>query len=143
MQQDCTEKITVSGKSLTIDLNGHTYDDSMISVGPNCTITVSGDKIIVTYTALSVPSQPSGGSSSSGSSSSSGGYLVSVESSKNGKVTVTPDRADKGDTVTITVKPNMGYELEKLTVTDDRGKAVGSVSTYPSGKPVRICPSPM
>ena len=137
MEQNCTEKITVSGKSLTIDLNGHTYDDSMISVGPNCTIAVSGDKIIVTYTAPSVPSQPSG------SSSSSGGYLVSVESSKNGKVTVTPDRADKGDTVTITVKPNMGYELEKLTVTDDRGKAVGSVSTYPSGKSVRICPSPM
>ena len=57
-------------------------------------------------------------SSSSGGSSSSGDYQVTVDSGKNGKVTVSPSRADKGDTVTITVKPDKGYELDELTVTD-------------------------
>ena len=59
-----------------------------------------------------------------GGSSSSGDYLVSVESSKNGTVTVSPSRADKGDTVTITVKPDAGYELDTLTVTDKDGDTV-------------------
>lgn len=62
--------------------------------------------------------------SSSGGSSSSGDYQVTVDSSKNGKVTVSPSRADKGDTVTITVKPNDGYQLDKLTVTDKNGNTV-------------------
>ena len=57
-------------------------------------------------------------------SSSSGDYLVSVESSKNGTVTVSPSRADKGDTVTITVKPSTGYELDTLTVIDKDGDSV-------------------
>lgn len=137
LEQNCTENITVSGKSLTIDLNGHTYDSSLVSVGANCTKTVSGDQIIVTYTAPYVPSQPSGGSSSS-----SGGYLMSVTTSKNGKVTVSPGRADKGDTVTITVKPDDSYELRTLTVTDKNGDSVKvtykSASKYtftmPAGK---------
>ena len=63
-------------------------------------------------------------SSSSGGSSSSGDYQVTVDSGKNGKVTVSPSRADKGDTVTITVKPNDGYQLDKLTVTDKNGNTV-------------------
>ena len=62
--------------------------------------------------------------SSSGGSSSSGDYQVTVDSGKNGKVTVSPSHADKGDTVTITVKPNDGYQLDKLTVTDKNGNTV-------------------
>lgn len=63
-------------------------------------------------------------SSSSGGSSSSGDYQVTVDSGKNGKVTVSPSRADKGDTVIVTVKPNDGYQLDKLTVTDKNGNTV-------------------
>ena len=59
--------------------------------------------------------------SSSGGGSSSGRFTVSVDSGKNGSVTVSPKRAEKGDTVTITVKPNEGYELEKLVVTGKNG----------------------
>lgn len=44
-----------------------------------------------------------------------------VDSGKNGSVTVSPKRAEKGDTVTITVKPNEGYELDKLVVTGKNG----------------------
>ncbi len=58
---------------------------------------------------------------SGGSSSSSSGYAVSVDSAKHGSVTVSPKSAKKGDTVTITVKPDSGYELDDLTVTDKDG----------------------
>ncbi len=56
-----------------------------------------------------------------GSYKPSGDYLVSVDKRTGGKVTVSPSRADKGDTVIITVKPDKGYELDELTVTDSKG----------------------
>ena len=115
LTQDCDEKISVSGKSVTIDLDGHTYDKDKITLGSRCSMSVSDGKITITYSA------PSGGGSSS---SSSGDYTVSVENSKHGTVTVSPKRADKGDTVTITVKPDNGYELDELTVTDKDGDTV-------------------
>ena len=59
-----------------------------------------------------------------GGSSSSGDYLVNVNKVTGGKITVTPGRADKGDTVTITAKPNDGYELDTLVVTDKNGNTV-------------------
>lgn len=118
LQQNCNEPITISGKSVTINKNGYTYSDSLVSVGANCTKTVSGNQIIVTYTA---PSRPSGGGSSS---SDSGDYLISVDRVSGGRVTVQPGRADKGDTVTITVYPNDGYELDELVVTDSRGNEI-------------------
>lgn len=135
LQQNCNEPITISGKSVTIDRKGHTYDDSLVSVGANCTKTVSGDRIIVTYTA---PSRPSGDSGSS----DSGDYLITVDRVSGGRVTVQPGRADKGDTVTITVYPNDGYELDELVVTDSRGNeidldarsATRFTFTMPSGK---------
>ena len=62
--------------------------------------------------------------SSGGGSSSSTTYAVSVEDSKNGSVSVSPKRAEKGDTVTITVKPDTGYELDELIVTDKNGDKI-------------------
>ena len=59
---------------------------------------------------------------SSGSSSGSGrSYAVTAPSTKNGDVTVSPKNASKGDRVTITVTPDKGYELDKLTVKDASG----------------------
>ena len=58
----------------------------------------------------------SGGSSSSGSS-----YAVSAPSTKNGDVTVSPKNASKGDRVTVTVKPDSGYEIGSVTVLDSKG----------------------
>ena len=80
------------------------------------------------------------GSSSSDSSSSR--YTVSVPTVANGTVSVTPSSASKGTTVTITVKPNDGYELDKLTVTDQNGNRISLSDkgngeytfTMPSGK---------
>ena len=36
-------------------------------------------------------------------------------------MTVSPRSAEKGDTVTITAKPDSGYQLDGLTVTDKNG----------------------
>lgn len=71
------------------------------------------------------------GSSSSGTTTSS--YPVSVPRFDNGSVSVTPGAASKGTTVTITVKPNDGYELDKLTVTDKDGNRL-SLSDKGDGK---------
>ena len=79
---------------------------------------------------------------SHGSSSGSSGYAITVPSNiKNGDVTVSPSRATAGTVVTITVKPDAGYELDSLTVTDKNGgtvalKDIGSnkyTFTMPSG----------
>ena len=52
------------------------------------------------------------------------GSTISVPSTPNGTVTVTPSTATKDTTVTITTKPNEGYELGDLTVTDANGNAL-------------------
>ena len=49
---------------------------------------------------------------------------MSVDKTTHGKVTVSPSRADKGDTVTIAVKPNKGYELDELIVTAKNGDKI-------------------
>ena len=62
--------------------------------------------------------------SSGGGSSGSATYTVSVDSSRHGDVTVSPKSASKGTTVAITVKPDDGYELDDLTVTDKDGDSI-------------------
>lgn len=51
-------------------------------------------------------------------------YAVTVEKAEHGKVTASPSSASSGTPVTITVTPDEGYELEKLTVTDSKGSEV-------------------
>ena len=70
------------------------------------------------------------GSSSSGTTSS---YPVSVPRFDNGSVSVTPGSASKGTTVTLTVKPDEGYALDKLTVPDKDGNRL-SLSDKGDGK---------
>ena len=117
LQQDCDEPITISGKSVTIDRNAHQYDSAKITLGSRCEMTDNKENIVITYTA---PTH----SSDSDSGSDSGDYLITVDRVSGGRVTVQPGRADKGDTVTITVYPNDGYELDELVVTDSRGNEI-------------------
>ena len=51
-------------------------------------------------------------------------YAVSAPTAENGKVTVSPRYAERGERVTITVTPDEGYEPDSLTVTDSRGDAL-------------------
>ena len=51
-------------------------------------------------------------------------YLVEIASTANGSVKVDPDKYAKGETVTLTVEPATGYELDQLTVKNASGKKV-------------------
>ena len=51
-------------------------------------------------------------------------YGITVNAPANGTVTCYAKSAAKGAEVTLTVKPDVGYALDKLTVTDASGKAV-------------------
>ena len=61
---------------------------------------------------------------SSSSSSSSTSNTVSASTASNGKVSLDKSTAKKGDTVTVTVTPDAGYQLDKLTITDAKGNTV-------------------
>lgn len=67
----------------------------------------------------------SGGGAShpeAGSTSSSDRYEITKPSKvENGSIKVSDSKAEKGDTVTITVTPDEGYELDKLAVYDKDG----------------------
>ena len=63
-------------------------------------------------------------SSGGGGSSHSSRYTITVDSVKHGTITVSTKSASKGDTVTITVKPDKGYELDTLKVLDKDGDKV-------------------
>ena len=80
--------------------------------GATDTVTAEGTQLI---------RASSGGGSGSGGSGSS---AVSVDSAKHGSVTVSPKSAKKGDTVTVTVKPDKGYEVDEIIVTDKNGNEV-------------------
>ena len=65
--------------------------------------------------------------SSGGSSSGKATYKVTTSAVNNGGVNASPSSAEKGATITITLSPDKGYKLDKLTVTDGSGKTVSTV----------------
>lgn len=93
-------------------------------------ITAYNDKTLAeAYTSQSIvvvqPGTDPGtnpGSGGGGGGGSTVTYAVNIpEGITGGTLTVSPEKAAKGSTVTITVKPDDGYELDKLTVTDAKG----------------------
>lgn len=51
-------------------------------------------------------------------------YAVTTPETPGGTVTVSPSRASRGRTVTITAAPDLGFALESLTVLDSRGNEI-------------------
>lgn len=76
----------------------------------------------VTKGTLTVNPRSSSGGGGGGSYTPS--YSITVDKTENGTITVSPKSASKGDTVTITVKPDKGYELEMLKALDKDGDAL-------------------
>ena len=80
-------------------------------------------RMVLTVTD-SEPSDPSG-SGGGGGGGGAATYPVSTPSGvPNGTISVSPNSAAKDEKVTITVKPDDGYTLDTLTVTDANGNAV-------------------
>lgn len=106
-----TKSVKVTNKTdnkITVKFNGTNKD-----VAKDATETFS-------YT------KPSGGSSG-GSSSGQTTYKVTTSAVNNGGVNASPSSAEKGASITITLSPDKGYKLDKLTVTDGSGKTVSTV----------------
>ena len=105
---------------------------------PTFQVTDNYEIEVVATGTLTINSRPSG----SGGSSSTSTSPVSVTTPKNGKVSVDPRNAAKGAAVTVTVTPDSGYEMDKLTVTDASGKTISTTDkgngkftfTMPNGK---------
>ncbi len=98
-----------TGVAITVKFNGTNED-----VAKDATKTFS-------YT------KPSSGGSSGGSSSGKTTYKVTTSAVNNGGVNASPSNAEKGAAITITLSPDKGYKLDKLTVTDGSGKTVSTV----------------
>ena len=92
------------------------------------------------WTFTETPVRP-GRPSFDGSSDRDQNHSVSAPSHINGgAVSVTPAAAPKGTTVTITAKPDNGYKLDKLTVTDKDGNRL-ALSDNGNGKYTFTMPS--
>ena len=116
-----TVKVTCDDASITVKDNG---DDTFSAYLPNVTKdytftlnTEENDNYTAATASCTVSVTRRVAAPASGSA-------VSVPSTPNGTVTVTPATAAKDTTVTITTKPNEGYELGDLTVKDANGNTL-------------------
>ena len=110
----------------TVNTDGKKFDAAKnIVAGSNTTVKVTGESSPYTYEFTYT--KPSSGGSSGGSSSGKTTYKVTTSAVNNGGVNASPSNAEKGAAITITLSPDKGYKLDKLTVTDGSGKTVSTV----------------
>ena len=128
---DTEYKATISGASKTIKVENGKDTDITVTINNTVKIIKPQGTAEFTYTkpSSSGSSGGSSGGSSSGGSSSKTTYKVTTSSVANGGVNVSPSSPAKGDKVKITLSPNKGYKLDKLTVTDASGKTVSTTKT--------------
>lgn len=109
----------------TVNTDNKTFNAAKnIVAGSNTTVKVTGESSPYTYEfTYTKPSSSSSGGSSSGKMT----YKVTTSAVNNGGVNASPSNAEKGATITITLSPDKGYKLDKLTVTDGSGKMVSTV----------------
>ena len=108
--------------------NGWTSGSNVVFDDPNAaetTFTMPDGSVTVTANW-----SRDGGSSSSGRDDSDPSYAVGIpDKTENGSVSVSPKNASQGDRVTVTVKPDAGYELDSLKVFDKNGKELELTGT--------------
>ena len=119
-------KVTVAKPiNFKVDANKKKFDAKKnIVAGTNTTVKVGETN---PYTYEFTYTKPSSGGSSGGSSSGKTTYKVTTSAVNNGGVNASPSNAEKGAVITITLSPDKGYKLDKLTVTDGSGKTVSTV----------------
>lgn len=119
-------KVTVAKTiKFKIATNSKKFDAAKnIVAGSNTTVKVTGESSPYIYEfTYTKPSSSSSGGSSSGKTT----YKVTTSAVNNGGVNASPSTAEKGATITLTLSPDKGYKLDKLTVTDGSGKSVSTV----------------
>lgn len=128
LAKDIDEAIVVTvAKSIkfTVNTDNKTFNAAKnIVAGSNTTVKVTGESSLYTYEfTYTKPSSGSSGGSSSGKTT----YKVTTSAVNNGGVNASPSSAEKGAVITITLSPDKGYKLDKLTVIDGSGKTVSTV----------------
>ena len=104
-----------SGTGAAVTINGEAVENgaaTSVRINPpetTITVVLGGNTYILKLTDI-----PSG-------STSTGSYRITVKPSDHGTVSPSRTMAGKGGTVTLTVTPDEGYRLEKLTVKDASG----------------------
>ena len=131
--------ITPAGGTLAWDMAANTVVAANTAYG--WTYTPADTANYKALTGSLTPYAVSSGGGGGGGGSYTPSYTVSVDKTVNGTITVSPKSASKGDTVTITVKPDKGYELDTLKVLDKNGDKVKLTEkngkytfTMPAGK---------
>lgn len=126
--ESLTTALTILPTVRYVDENGQKVEPDMTKAGETVIrasgAKASGNYVIDAFTdgKLTVSARPSSGG---GGGSSTPSYPVSTPSKGgNGSVSSNAKNAASGSTVTITVKPDSGYQLETLAVTDHRGNAL-------------------
>lgn len=115
-----TGSATVS-REITFTITGKFKAE--ITAGSGYKLTQNSDTYTITEKSTSSggASHPEAGSTSS----SSDRYQIDKPSDvENGSIKVSDSKAEKGDTVTITVTPDEGYELDELAVYDEDGDKI-------------------
>lgn len=137
---DCDETVTISREvAFTLDEGENSFDGTVLADDGLVVREEDGSYVIEEYEPPAIIPDDDDEDTAYGSSSD-GEYLANVKMSAGGKVTVYPGWADEGDTVTLTVKPDSGYELSSLTVTDAKGNEL-KLSTKDGVKYTFIMPS--
>ena len=118
---DTAETVLAPGAAATVATNGR--EIGTFDITPAAPVFLPGmeecyETGVLTAGTLTVRTAPSGGSH---------GYQPSYpvhtpDETENGTVTTEPKSAKSGDTVTVIVKPDDGYVLDDLVVTDKDGK---------------------
>ena len=86
--------------------------------------TQDGQKTAVCAVTVTQPQPPSPPSGNDDDDDDDPLYFTALPDTDHGSVSVSPRNAAKGSTVTVTARPDEGYALKKLTVTDSRGNAL-------------------
>ena len=133
--------IVVEDPVAAISVNGTTYTGAQrlsLSGGENrIEITVGTGENAQTYylVVTNIVTKPSGGGSYTPT------YPVDApDKTEHGRVNVSPKNASKGDTVTITVKPDGGCVLETIMVIDKNGNEL-KLTDQGNGKYTFVMPS--
>ena len=126
---DTDPTATISGGSFQYIVVALTAEDTDLTISGGSFATGTGPVGAINVGEYLAPGLAIDGSGNVYTPSYGGGssvttYATTVESTTNGTVTVSPKNASKGSTVTIIVKPNEGYVLNTITVTDKDGNLV-------------------
>lgn len=107
------------GSVATAEVKGNTITVTLKSVGTaRITVSATEDKNYNAATATYDLTVQKKKSSSSSSDTVAPTYGVNTGKTENGKISVTPAKAEAGEKVTIKATPDSGYQLDKVTVKD-------------------------